>query len=124
MGITVTHDIFTAKWQDYELLDCGDGNRLERWGDYIVVRPEPLALWPKSKGAVWNKAVAIYHRSNSGGGIWNFKEKLPSEWVINYKRMKFIVRPTGFKHMGLFQSRPVIGINLRLFLMKQAITKH
>ncbi|MDR2883839.1 MAG: class I SAM-dependent methyltransferase [Deferribacteraceae bacterium] len=89
-------------WQDYELLDAGDGNRLERWGKTILIRPDPQALWTKSNHPAWRTFDAIYHRSSSGGGEWEYKRKLPAEWLINYKDLTFKVHPTGFKHTGLF----------------------
>ncbi len=90
-------------WQDYELIDCGEKQRLERWGDIILVRPDPQAVW-KARGTnrLWEHADAIYHRSSSGGGNWEYIKSLPSEWQIEWQKLKFIVSPTDFKHTGLF----------------------
>ena len=94
------------KWQDYEVLDCGSGEKLERWGDVYLRRPDPQAIWPARDPSLWRKAQAHYHRSEKGGGSWEFFDKLPERWEINYNcngdDLKFYVRPTGFKHTGLF----------------------
>ena len=90
------------KWQDYELLDTSDGERLERWGKYVLVRPDPQIIW---KGAAahpsWRTADGVYKRSSSGGGKW-VKNKLPEQWQIKYGSLGFVLRPMGFKHTGLF----------------------
>jgi len=91
-------------WQDYRLLDAGNGEKLERWGQVTLLRPDPQAIWPMGK----HKAVdAHYIRSQSGGGHWEFFKPLPESWVIRYKDLKFLVRPTGFKHTGLFPEQAV-----------------
>lgn len=90
------------EWKDYECLDAGGGEKLERWGDVILRRPDPQAMWDISKDATWKKVDAFYHRSDKGGGYWEYKNKLPEEWYVSYKHLKFKVTPTGFKHTGLF----------------------
>ena len=95
------------KWQDYEVLDCGGGEKLERWGDVYLRRPDPQAIWPARDPSLWRKAQAHYHRSDKGGGSWEFFEPLPDRWVIGYRELKFYVRPTGFKHTGLFPEQAV-----------------
>ncbi len=90
------------EWMDYECLDAGNGEKLERWGNVILRRPEPQAMWEIKFDNQWNKAIGFYHRSNQGGGYWEFKNKLPEFWTINYKNLKFKVTPTNFKHTGLF----------------------
>lgn len=90
------------QWLDYEVLDCGGGEKLERWGDVYLRRPDPQAIWPVRDPSLWRKAQAHYHRSDKGGGSWEFFTKLPDRWVMNYKNLRFYVRPTGFKHTGLF----------------------
>ena len=95
------------KWQDYEVLDCGGGEKLERWGDVYLRRPDPQAIWPARDPSLWRKAQAHYHRSEKGGGSWEFFTKLPERWVIGYRDLKFYVRPTGFKHTGLFPEQAV-----------------
>ena len=89
-------------WNDYECIDAGDFEKLERWKEVILRRPDPLAIWPKNKKVNWNQYDAIYHRSKSGGGSWSFKQKLPNYWTIGYQNLRFKVSPTGFKHTGLF----------------------
>ena len=94
--------IKTNTFKDYELLDAGDKEKLESWNGVILKRPDPMAIWPKVHPEIWNKAKAIYHRSNKGGGKWEFIERLPESWTLNYKDLTFKVSPTGFKHTGLF----------------------
>lgn len=95
-------------WQDYELIDTGDGERLERWGRYILRRPDPQVIWPATLGKKdWNNAHAHYQRSSSGGGRWSFLKKMPERWTISYGGIQFYIRPTGFKHTGLFPEQAV-----------------
>ena len=89
-------------WRDYEVLDCGDGEKLERWGNCILRRPDPQVIWPARAPEEWKRAQAWYHRSERGGGSWEFFEKLPERWQVSYGNLRFWVRPTGFKHTGLF----------------------
>lgn len=89
-------------WKDYEVIDCSRGEKLERWGKYILVRPDPQVIWDtpkKEKG--WKKCNAHYHRSSKGGGEWEFFD-LPKQWEINYKDLTFRLQPFSFKHTGLF----------------------
>lgn len=96
------------KWKDYELLDCSDGERLERWGDVILIRPDPQIIWKDSQTAPeWNTAHARYIRSDKGGGAWDYRRKLPESWQIRYRDLTFLVKPTGFKHTGLFPEQAV-----------------
>lgn len=96
-----------SDWKDYELLDTSDGERLERWGNFTLIRPDPQVIWKDMKNhPKWNDSDAVYNRSQSGGGHWKHN-KLPAEWVIKYKDLNFIVRPTGFKHTGLFPEQAV-----------------
>ena len=89
-------------WKDYELLDCGGGEKLERWGVQILVRPDPQAIWESDrKNRGWRTANARYSRSSTGGGHWD-KNKLPESWPISYKSLRFQVKPMNFKHTGLF----------------------
>jgi len=91
-------------WQDYELIDTGFGEKLERWGSYILRRPDPLAVWPRElEEDRWECADAVYHRSDKGGGYWENKaNRMPEKWVISYKELKFLIKPMQFKHTGLF----------------------
>lgn len=90
-------------WKDYECIDAGNGEKLERWKDVILRRPDPLALWPiDNNHKLWKNPHAHYHRSKSGGGSWEYKQNVKESWVIKYKHLSFKVSPTGFKHTGLF----------------------
>ncbi|MCL6456393.1 MAG: class I SAM-dependent methyltransferase [Gorillibacterium sp.] len=91
------------KWREYELIDTGSGEKLERWGGFTLRRPDPQIIWPLAEETVaWQRANARYHRSTSGGGEWDTKVKLPERWSIGYKELKFYIKPTSFKHTGLF----------------------
>ncbi|MBR6727480.1 MAG: class I SAM-dependent methyltransferase [Clostridia bacterium] len=93
---------YSENWKDYELLDATDGERLERWGKYILVRPDPQIIWRgEAKHPLWKKADAIYRRSSAGGGGWK-QNRLPEQWNITYGDLKFLIKPMGFKHTGLF----------------------
>ncbi len=91
------------KWKEYELLDCTNGERLERWGDIILIRPDPQVIWKTGRRhPLWRKANARYNRSQSGGGHWELLGKLPDRWEIAYGDLKFNIKTMGFKHTGLF----------------------
>jgi len=100
--------LLADKWKDYELIDTGNGEKLERWGKYILRRPDPQVIWPnRSNEKLWERADAHYHRSPSGGGSWEYKKKLPQRWTITYGNLSFYIEPTGFKHTGLFPEQAV-----------------
>ena len=89
-------------WKDYELIDASDGERLERWGKYTLIRPDPQVIWHSDKKSpLWKKADASYRRSRTGGGAWS-ENKLPESWNISYRDLTFRIKPMGFKHTGLF----------------------
>lgn len=93
------------KWKDYELLDASQGEKLERWGNIILRRPDPQIVWnvaEEEKSALWKKADAHYLRSNTGGGHWESRGKVPESWTINYGELRFGIKMMGFKHTGLF----------------------
>ena len=96
-----------SNWRDYEVLDCGGGEKLERWQDVILRRPDPQAIWPQQNPDLWAQADAWYHRSERGGGEWEFFRRLPERWTVRYGALSFYVRPTGFKHTGLFPEQAV-----------------
>lgn len=98
----------SEKWQDYCLIDTADGERLERWGDVVLIRPDPQIIW-KCRGTApeWQSAHAKYNRSSSGGGSWDYRRNLPESWQIKYGGLTFMVKPTGFKHTGLFPEQAV-----------------
>ena len=90
------------EWKDYECIDAGNGEKLERWGSVIFRRPDPQAMWPINNDSSWKNVDGFYHRSNKGGGYWDFKKELPEYWTVSYKDLTFKVSPTNFKHTGLF----------------------
>lgn len=93
----------TKKNKDYELLDMANGEKLERWGKYTLIRPDPQIIWSKKeKPDLWKAADARYIRSNTGGGHWELKRSLPASWEVKFEDMTFNVKPMGFKHTGLF----------------------
>ena len=98
---------FSNEWKDYECISAGNGEKLERWGDVIFRRPEPQAMWNIEKNNLWKNVDGFYHRSNKGGGYWDFNRTLPDHWTVNYKNLTFKVSPTNFKHTGLFPEQAV-----------------
>ena len=96
------------KWIDYELLDASRGERLERWGDVLLIRPDPQVLWDTPRrDPRWKQAHARYHRSNTGGGQWERYRPIPDSWQIAYGDLLFALKPMGFKHTGLFPEQAV-----------------
>lgn len=98
----------SRNWQDYELIDCSGGERLERWGKVTLIRPDPQVIWntPKTH-PLWKKADAVYHRSNTGGGQWEIRRPIPDRWEIGYRDLRFNVKTMGFKHTGVFPEQAV-----------------
>ena len=95
--------LLADKWKDYELIDMGNGEKLERWGDIVLRRPDPQVMWPiPNESGLWKNPHGHYQRINRGGGQWEHKKKYPEQWTISYKDLKFHIKPTGFKHTGLF----------------------
>lgn len=95
-------------WKDYEILDMADGMKLERWGNVVLTRPDPQIVWKdRSFKKLWNETFAIYERSSSGGGAWNYKKVVPKQWTVKYKNLTFNVKPMGFKHTGIFPEQAV-----------------
>jgi len=110
-------------WKDYEVLDTSTGEKLERWGDYLLVRPDPQVIWENDKkNPGWHKMNGHYHRSKAGGGEWEFFD-LPKEWQIGYKDLRFNLKPFSFKHTGLF---PEQATNWDWFsdIIKDALAKN
>ncbi len=98
----------TEFWNDYELIDSSGGERLERWGDVILIRPDPQVIWnTERKDPLWHNAHARYFRSNTGGGKWQMYKKVPASWQIKYRDLIFNVKPMGFKHTGIFPEQAV-----------------
>ena len=97
-----------SEWKDYKILDMADGQKLERWGDVVLSRPDPQIIWKsKSFPSKWKEINAEYHRSKTGGGAWEFKKKMPKQWQVKYKNLIFNIKPMGFKHTGLFPEQAV-----------------
>ncbi len=98
----------SKEWKDYEILDMANGEKLERWGHITLIRPDPQIIWKnKSYPDKWKNANAKYNRSNTGGGAWKYKNKLPESWQIKYKNLTFNIKPMGFKHTGLFPEQAI-----------------
>lgn len=98
----------SENWKDYELIDASDGERLERWRNIILIRPDPQIIWSTEKqNPLWKNAHARYHRSNKGGGSWQVYKNIPSQWSINYGDLVFNIKPMGFKHTGVFPEQAV-----------------
>ena len=96
------------EWKDYKILDMADGQKLERWGEVVLSRPDPQIIWKsKSFPSKWKEINAEYHRSKTGGGAWEFKKKMPKQWQVKYKKLIFNIKPMGFKHTGLFPEQAV-----------------
>ncbi len=99
---------FANNFKDFELIDAVNGERLERWGDIILIRPDPQIIWKgEKKDPRWYNAHAIYHRSNNGGGYWETLKKVPDVWSISYNGLTFRLKPMGFKHTGLFPEQAI-----------------
>lgn len=97
-----------AAWKDYELIDASKGERLERWGEIILIRPDPQIIWnTPRKNSLWKKAHARYHRSSSGGGQWEVYKSLPDVWQVHYHQLTFQIKPMGFKHTGVFPEQAI-----------------
>lgn len=95
-------------WNDYKLIDMSNGEKLEKWGKYTLIRPDPQIVWKSQKEEkLWKTADAHYHRSKTGGGSWEYKKRLPERWQVKYKNLTFNIKPMGFKHTGLFPEQAV-----------------
>ena len=95
-------------WEDYEIIDMANGEKLEKWKDIVLVRPDPQIIWKdKQNPSEWKKQNAKYIRSKTGGGAWEYKNELPAFWQVKYKNLTFNIKPMGFKHTGLFPEQAV-----------------
>ena len=105
---TVNKMKLANEWKDYKILDMAKGQKLEKWGEIILSRPDPQIIWnEKTFPNKWKEINAIYNRSKTGGGSWDFKKKMPNQWQIKYKNLTFNIKPMGFKHTGLFPEQAV-----------------
>ena len=110
----------SAVWKDYSVISTGDGYKLERWKDVILLRPDPQVIWKSSIDLdKYNGLCAKYLRSETGGGKWQYYKQMPEEWVVNYNDLKFKIKPMGFKHTGLFPEQAV-NWDLMMDLIKNA----
>lgn len=99
---------YTKEWKDYELIDCSNGEKLERWENQVLIRPDPQVIWKSErKNNLWYQANARYERSKTGGGQWNIYKKMPAFWQVKYKDLTFNIKTMGFKHTGLFPEQAV-----------------
>ncbi len=105
-------------WKEFEVVDASNGEKLERWGDVFLARPDPQVIWKTPQGKAWEKANARYLRSATGGGEWQEKNLHKKEWTISYKELQFHIRPTGFKHTGLFPEQAVNWDLMANFIQK------
>ena len=95
-------------WEQYKIIDMANGQKLEKWGNIVLVRPDPQIIWKdKIYPEKWKMADAVYNRSKTGGGTWKYNKKLPESWQIKYKNLTFNIKPMGFKHTGLFPEQAV-----------------
>lgn len=95
-------------WKDYEILDMANGEKLERWGNIFLIRPDPQIIWSqKQYPSKWNCANARYNRSSTGGGYWEDKNNVPDNWQVKYKNLTFNIKPMGFKHTGIFPEQAI-----------------
>lgn len=101
--------LLAEKWQDYELIDASLGEKLERWGNYFLLRPDPQVIWDRGNllEKYHGKIDAVYHRSKKGGGSWENLKKVPPRWTVHYQDMTFCIKQMGFKHTGLFPEQAV-----------------
>lgn len=98
---------YVEDFQDYKLIDMANSEKLEKWGKYILIRPDPQIIWDKKTDDLWSKLDARYLRSTTGGGHWDVNTKLPDSWQVKYKELVFNIKPMGFKHTGLFPEQAV-----------------
>ena len=104
-------------WHDYEVLATGDGEKLERWGEFTLLRPDPQIIWHAQMDMKNYEGLdAFYNRSSSGGGNWTYLKNIPQQWTISWKDLKFIVKPMGFKHTGIFPEQAVNWQDLTLLI--------
>ena len=108
---------YNTEWTDFEVLRTGKGEKLERWGKVTLLRPDPQVIWGEEISE--KKADAHYHRSTTGGGEWKYLKQIPAEWQIGWRNLKFLVKPMGFKHTGLFPEQAV-NWSMMIDLIKKA----
>ena len=111
-------------WKDYTIIATGDGMKLERWGDVVLLRPDPQVIWHPSFDLYSYKGLnAVYRRSSRGGGGWEYLKPVPEEWTVSYRDLNFIVKPMGFKHTGLFPEQAANWDSMRSLIEERAFLK-
>ena len=111
-------------WKDYTIIATGDGMKLERWGDVVLLRPDPQVIWHPSFDLYSYKGLnAVYRRSSRGGGGWEYLKPVPEEWTVSYRDLNFIVKPMGFKHTGLFPEQAANWDSMRSLIEERAFSK-
>ena len=98
---------YNEEWKDYEVISTSNGEKLERWGEYKLLRPDPQVIWNSEKNLRVKDLHAHYHRSQSGGGAWEYLKPMKDEWTVSWRNLKFLIKPMGFKHTGLFPEQAV-----------------
>ncbi len=112
-------NLIADQWIDYEIMDAGDGMKLERWGNIILSRPDPQVIWKPVRPDLWKRAHAVYARSQKGGGNWVYKKDFPKSWQITYDTLNFHIEPMGFKHTGLFPEQAANWAWMRTMIEKR-----
>ncbi len=110
---------YNEEWQDFEVISTSKGEKLERWGNVYLLRPDPQVIWNTEKSLKIPELCAHYHRSKSGGGKWEYLKKIPAEWVVSWRDLKFLIKPMGFKHTGLFPEQAT-NWDMMISLIKNA----
>ncbi len=110
---------YNSEWKDYEVISTSNGEKLERWGEYKLLRPDPQIIWNTGKNLRDKDLNAHYHRSSSGGGEWEYLTKMKDEWTVSWRELKFLIKPMGFKHTGLFPEQ-AINWDMMINLIKNA----
>lgn len=110
---------YNEEWKDFEVISTSKGEKLERWGNVYLLRPDPQVIWDTGKSLKIPKLCAHYHRSSSGGGNWEYLKKIPDEWVVSWRDLNFLIKPMGFKHTGLFPEQAT-NWDMMISLIKNA----
>ena len=120
----ILHMKIADGWKDYKIIATGDGMKLERWGDVVLLRPDPQVIWRSSRDLYAYEGInAVYRRSAKGGGGWEYLKPVPEEWTVSYRDLNFIVKPMGFKHTGLFPEQAANWDSMRSLIEERAFSK-
>ena len=110
---------YNSEWKDYQVIATSNGEKLEKWGEYKLLRPDPQVIWNTDANLIVKDLNAHYHRSNKGGGCWEYLLPMKDEWTVSWKNLTFLIKPMGFKHTGLFPEQAV-NWNMMIELIKKA----